>query len=525
MVTKSSSFVVLFLTTLGMITSIIPPLNAQENIEYQAGTLQQQQNRFQYNTQDFQTFTKYMDMYNELYPPQPQQQQGSNYNDFLTFMQYLQYYDNLHGQKDYIIKLYDNDDDKDYKYKYKYKKDFEEYKKKKYGQGDREGTKGGLWNPDNRYHPDYAGDDRKYCTDNGVWKDGKCNIEDDEERANYEDIVCDDGPSKACGNIIRDKYTEKEIEEQDLLDDPRYWNDEPQRQEQKKPDYDSYEEYNEIVEPICKEHGGKINYGSGECGFDDDIDRAKSTAFEKELDDRGLGADYTAEEEASWNQNQDEVEPKQVSNVSPQFELEQQKQQEERAKMTQSKSFEKFVESKGIDIDDEYHGLSAEEQKQIETEFKEDKSDEYAEEINNKEEENEGKRYVNPDGGAPLYEDELTEDEKDYYEEYKAEKEETIEDWKNEVTTTEGEEATKQILAQQDEEQGYPVESSPTQTLNDSEESSEEEVEDNSSEEEQQQEEEEQEEPEQEEESNEDEESEEESEEEDNSDSESESDE
>ena len=93
MVTKSSSFLVLFLTTLGMITSIILPLNAQENIEYQAGTLQQQQqqqNQFQYNTQDFQTFTKYMDMYNELYPPQPQQQQGSNYNDFLTFMQYLQ---------------------------------------------------------------------------------------------------------------------------------------------------------------------------------------------------------------------------------------------------------------------------------------------------------------------------------------------------------------------------------------------------------------------------------------------------
>ena len=165
-----------------------------------------------------------------------------------------------------------------------------------------------------------------------MWKDGKCNIEDDEERANYEDVVCDDGPSKACGNIIRDIYTEKEIEKLDLLNDPRYWNDEPQRQEQKKPDYDSYEEYNEIVEPICKEHGGKINYGSGECGFDDDIDRAKSTAFEKELDDRGLGADYTAEEEASWNQNQDgeeqkEVEepiPIEVSNFSPQFAFEQQ---------------------------------------------------------------------------------------------------------------------------------------------------------------------------------------------------------
>ena len=109
--------------------------------------------------------------------------------------------------------------------------------------------------------------------------------------------------------------------------------------------------------------------------------------------------------------------------------------------MTQSKSFEKFVESKGIDIDDDYHWLSAEEQEQIETEFKEDKSDDYAEEINNKEEENEGKRYVNPDGGAPLYEDELTEDEKDYYEEYKPEKEEQqqIEDWGNTVSNTDNE--------------------------------------------------------------------------------------
>jgi hypothetical protein len=48
------------------------------------------------------------------------------------------------------------------------------------------------------------------------------------------------------------------------------------------------------------------------------------------------------------------------------------------------------------------------------------------------------KRYENPDGGAPLYEDELTEDEKDDYTEYKPEKEEgqqQIEDWSNTVTT------------------------------------------------------------------------------------------
>ena len=243
MVTKSSSFLVLFLTTLGMITSIILPLNAQENIENQAGTLQQQQrqqNQFQYNSQDFQTFTKYMDMYNELYPPQSQQQGYNNYNDFLTFMQYLHNDDNLYGQKDYIIKLYDNDDDKDYKYKYKYKykKDFEDYKKKKHGQGDIEVQKGVYGTQTTDIILIMQETIENTGTDNGVWKDGKCNIEDDEERANYEDVVCDDGPSKACGNIIRDIYTEKEIEKLDLLDDPRYWNDEPQRQEQKKPDYD-----------------------------------------------------------------------------------------------------------------------------------------------------------------------------------------------------------------------------------------------------------------------------------------------
>jgi hypothetical protein len=95
--------------------------------------------------------------------------------------------------------------------------------------------------------------------------------------------------------------------------------------------------------------------------------------------------------------------------------------------MTNSKSFEKFVKSKGIDIDDDYHWLSAQEQQEIETEFKKDKSDEYAEEINSKKED-EGKRYVNPDGGAPLYEDELTEEEKDDYTEYKLESKVKMED-------------------------------------------------------------------------------------------------
>jgi hypothetical protein len=72
-------------------------------------------------------------------------------------------------------------------------------------------------------------------------------------------------------------------------------------------DYDSYEEYTEIIEPICKEHGGKIEWGSGECMFKNDS-RKKAIIFEKELDDRGLGGDYTAEEEASWHQKTEQKE-------------------------------------------------------------------------------------------------------------------------------------------------------------------------------------------------------------------------
>lgn len=123
--------------------------------------------------------------------------------------------------------------------------------------------------------------------------------------------------------------------------------------------------------------------------WDDYAEKQQDKKLEKELKKACDGVD-----DGKWTETGcviDEYEPTE-------------EQLKERAKMTQSKSFEKFVESKGIDIDDDYHWLSAQEQEQIETEFKEDKSDEYAEEINSKKED-EGKRYVNPDGGAPLYED------------------------------------------------------------------------------------------------------------------------
>jgi hypothetical protein len=175
---------------------------------------------------------------------------------------------------------------------------------------------------------------------------------------------------------------------------------------------------------VCESYNGEWkNIGGGDrgCTFDN-VDEAERYGYRPgfSLDSTGSDAEYGIEDLVSYDNEGNKVYPPNPFDKTDSSK----QQQEERAKMTQSKSFEKFVESKGIDIDDDYHWLSAQEQEEIETEFKEDKSDEYAEEINKDNKEDEGKRYVNPDGGAPLYEDELTEDEKDDYTEYKPEKDE-----------------------------------------------------------------------------------------------------
>ncbi len=237
MVTKSSSFLVLFLTTLGMITSIIPTIDAQKVIPNDVNPMQLpqqlpqqqqqgQQSQFQYNTQDFQTFTKYMDMYNELYPPQPQQptpqQQGSNYYDFLTFMQYLQYYDNLYGQKDYIIKHYHDDDDNDdndykYKYKYKYKNEYENWKKHD-GHGD--GKKSNY--PSKQFHPitktKATNTIEQECKQNtGKMNNGKCDIKNPDDQIEFEHELADEGlwpeytVAQQAQNFLSEANVEKSI--------------------------------------------------------------------------------------------------------------------------------------------------------------------------------------------------------------------------------------------------------------------------------------------------------------------------
>ena len=341
--------------------------------------------------------------------------------------------------------------------------------------------------------------------------------------------------------------TEATIEEKDISK-MKFVND----------DLDDYGLKNIAIEQECKDNGGEWKDNSW-CKFNK-AQTGDEKKFEHQLEDRGLSYYYADAAEAGseeWDKyqqekyeaEQEEIAAKEddicddedadITNIklcmSEDIQLEKELKKacdaddnakwtetgcvvgevepteediKERAKMTQSETFKNLLESKGIDYED-YDNLSAEKQEEIETEFKEDKSDEYAEELRSKElsnpevkpkllvpnslegtlteeqkealskenpnwefdksyvnipnslegkltqeqmetlsEENydveyewedtasnpvpdtpsyegpeeEEKRYVNPNGGAPLYEDELTEDEKNYYEEYKPKK-------------------------------------------------------------------------------------------------------
>jgi hypothetical protein len=228
--------------------------------------------------------------------------------------------------------------------------------------------------------------DKKVCEDyNGEWKDTGggdrgCKFEDTDDAERY---------GYRPGFSLSGTHSDAEYGIEDLVS----YDEEGNKVYPKIPEYVLEEK--ESPKQICEDTSGE--WKDGTCNFSKE---EREHGYQEDFD-------HSMEEEGLWDN----------------YALEQQSKEEaaqERKKMTQSKSFEKFVESKGIDIDDDYHWLSAQEQEEIETEFKEDKSDEYEAEINSKKEDvEEGKRYVNPDGGAPLYEDELTEDEKDYYEEYK----------------------------------------------------------------------------------------------------------
>ena len=172
---------------------------------------------------------------------------------------------------------------------------------------------------------------------------------------------------------------------------------------------------------VCMNHDGEWTHDVT-CKFKDGVEMDKPYSKEQYQAD----FEHYMEEEGVWDE----------------YAEQQNKDREERAEMTQSKTFEKFVKSKGIDYDDDYDWLSVDEQLAIESEFREYDPDEYAEEINNKKDKKEP---------VPV-----------------------IEDWQNEVTTTDEQiKETAQEISEGEEWNNYPI----TQTPTNEEESSEEEQE------------------------------------------------
>ena len=172
---------------------------------------------------------------------------------------------------------------------------------------------------------------------------------------------------------------------------------------------------------VCMNHDGEWTH-DGTCKFKDGVEMDKPYSKEQYQAD----FEHYMEEEGVWDE----------------YAEQQNKDRNERAEMTQSKTFEKFVKSKGIDYDDDYDWLSVDEQLAIESEFREYDPDEYAEEINNKKDKKEP---------VPV-----------------------IEDWQNEVTTTDEQiKETAQEISEGEEWNNYPI----TQTPTNEEESSEEEQE------------------------------------------------
>ena len=202
------------------------------------------------------------------------------------------------------------------------------------------------------------------------------------------------------------------------------------------------------IEQACKDNGGEWKENIW-CKFDKDK-TGDEVEFEHQLEDRGLMYYYDDSEEAGFSDEWEKYEQEKYEKSQKgaeeyeKYVTEQEiKDAEELAKMTNSKTFENFVESKGIDIDDDYHWLSAQEQEEIETEFKEDKSDDYEAEINK---------------------DELKQ----------TEEEPVIEDWKNEVKVPDyNEKPTIDYAGEEEEEE-------PEQEEEEQEEEPEEEEEDNS---------------------------------------------
>ena len=167
------------------------------------------------------------------------------------------------------------------------------------------------------------------------------------------------------------------------------------------------------LKEACEKAGGKMENGYCDVKSSDVKQDRKNNEREWYYNENTNQYEYLSDEEIKEHNMEAESEIMQGENWGPETPI------EPPSEPYPTTEEEEVIEDWGNEVEQPDYAAS----------FKTDYS---GEEKNIQVDDDEGKRYVNPDGGAPLYEDELTEDEKNYYEEYKPEKEK-VEDWKNEV--------------------------------------------------------------------------------------------
>lgn len=181
-----------------------------------------------------------------------------SFMSFEQFMQYMFYYEQLFG-KDYVTKIYkeyhehdNDDDDKNDKKKHK-KKDKDWWKHNSVD----------LWK-----------DKKKYCEGKGEFKNGKCVTDNDEDKADWEDAVCDNNPkkSKFCDrNDDDDDKDEKDegISNEEIKNTFQALEDEEENQ---KEDYDEQLEEEEQKEEESEEQDEEEDDSGDDDSDDDDSD-------------------------------------------------------------------------------------------------------------------------------------------------------------------------------------------------------------------------------------------------------------
>jgi hypothetical protein len=218
------------------------------------------------------------------------------------------------------------------------------------------------------------GPEKKYCEYSGKWDDDKkeCKINDEEERTFYEDAVCDNEDADTT-NV---KMCMSDKREQQIKN----------------------------VEDVCDEVGGEMKKD----GCHTDHDGPMADEFERkitEIDQEEAKLKLLVPDTLKGTLTEEQKEALSKENSDWGFD----------------KSYVNIPNSLEGKLTQEQMEILSEENYDVEYEWEDTSSNSVPDTPSYVGHEEEEKRYVNPQGGAPLYEDELTEEEKDDYTEYKPE--------------------------------------------------------------------------------------------------------